>query len=114
MAQLFKSLVNVALGNDVFAYLTSLIAGVIFLGTPHRGTKAAKLGTIIAMTGMALGLGSDAGIIKELQEDSESSIDLPQKFTLWANRNLVPLFCFFEQYKTAYGKSLGRIWREMV
>ena len=114
MAQFLKSLVDVALGDDVFAYLASLVVGVIFLGTPHRGSGPATWGTIIAKTGKALGLGSEDSIVKELQEGSESSIDLLYKFTLWANRTSLTLRCFFEQCETDYGKRFGVTLREMV
>ena len=114
MAQFLKSLVDVALGDDVFAYLASLVVGVIFLGTPHRGSAAATLGTFIAKTGKFLGQRSEDSIVKDLQVDSESLNDLRDKFTLWANRTSLTLRCFFEQYETYYGKIPGFSLGQMV
>lgn len=113
-AQLLKSLVNATVGHDSFAYLASLVVGVVFLGVPHRGSAAAAWGTIIAKAGKVLGLGSEDSIMKELQENSEGAIDLLYSFTLWANRSSVTLICFFEQYETDYDKRLGISWKEMV
>lgn len=88
--------------------------GVVFLGTPHRGTSAAKWGAIIATSAKALGFGSEDSILKELREDSESSRDLLYEFTLWANRASLTLICFFEQHETDYGKRFSVIWKELV
>ena len=88
--------------------------GVIFLGTPHRGTQAAKWGQIVATTAKALGFGFEDSILKQTREDSEQSRDLLYDFTLWANRGALTLICFFEQHKTDYGKRLGMTWKELV
>ena len=88
--------------------------GIVFLGTPHRGTKAAKWGSIVATSAKALGFGTEDSILKDLQEDSESSRDLLYDFTLWANRASIRLVCFFEQHETDYGKRFGVTWKELV
>lgn len=88
--------------------------GVVFLGTPHRGTQAAKWGEIIATSAKALGFGSEDSILKDLREDSESSRDLLYEFTLWANRALLTLICFFEQHQTDYGKRFSVTWKDLV
>ena len=88
--------------------------GIIFLGTPHRGTHAAKWGSIVARSAKALGFGTEDSILKDLQEDSETSIDLLYEFALWANRALLTVLCFYEQHKTDYGKRIGGTWKELV
>ena len=88
--------------------------GIVFLGTPHRGTKAANWGSIIATSAKALGFGTEDSILKDLQEGSEGSRDLLYEFTLWANRASTTLICFFEQHHTDYGKRLGGRWKVLV
>ena len=88
--------------------------GVVFLGTPHRGTKAAKWGSVVATSAKALGFSTEDSILKNLQEDSESSRDLLYEFTLWANRASLRVVCFFEQHETDYGKRFGVKWKELV
>ena len=88
--------------------------GIIFLGTPHRGTQASKWGELIAVSGKKLGFGSEDKILKDLCTDSEALTDLLYNFTLWLFRMSVPTVCFFEQHKTDYGKRLGFMWKELV
>ena len=88
--------------------------GIVFLGTPHRGTKAAKWGSIVATSAKALGFGAEDSILKDLQEDSESSRDLLYNFTLWANRASLRVICFFEQHQSDYGNRFGLTWKELV
>ena len=88
--------------------------GVIFLGTPHRGTQARKWGEYVARTAKALGFRSDDTILRDLREDSEGLRDLLYEFTLWTNRSQLKLVCFFEQHETDYGKRFGVTWKELV
>ena len=88
--------------------------GIIFLGTPHRGTQAAKWGEFVAKSGKAMGLGAETSIMKDLRADSENLKDLLYEFTLWANRARLSLVCYFEQHATDYAKRFGMTWRELV
>ena len=97
-----------------FENLALSTVGIVFLGTPHRGTKAAKWGSVVATSAKALGFGKEDSILKDLQEDLESSTDLLYEFTLWANRASLTLICFFEQHETDYGKRFGLTWKELV
>jgi hypothetical protein len=87
-----------------FQYLTSSTVGIVFLGTPHRGTEAAKWGEIVATSAKALGFGFEDSILKDLRKDSENLRDLLYKFTLWANRTRLSIVCFYEQHKSDYLK----------
>ena len=88
--------------------------GIIFLGTPHRGTPAAKWGAIVATSAQFLGFGSEDSILKDLRESSETLNDLLYEFTLWTNRVSLKLVCCFEQQETDYGKRYGMTWRQLV
>ena len=87
-------------------YIPQVTAGIIFLGTPHRGTKAAIWGEVYATIGAKLGAGSYNGILKDLQEDSEALGDILESFTRWLFLEGVPVVCFYEQYETNYAKRL--------
>jgi len=101
-------------GGDTFQYLATSTVGIVFLGTPHRGTKASKWGEWIAYTGKKFGLEMSDAILKDLREDSETLNDLLYYFTLWLFRMSVPTVCFFEIHKTDYGQKVGGSWKEMV
>ena len=100
--------------GDTFQYLATSTVGVVFLGTPHRGTKASKWGEWIAYTGKKLGYGTSDAILKDLREDSETLNYLLYNFTLWLFRMSVPTVCFFETHRTDCGQKVGCSWKEMV
>ena len=97
-----------------FEYIALSTVGIIFLGTPHRGTPAAKWGAIIAKSAKALGLESEDSILEDLRDDTASLRDLLYEFTLWANRFSLKIVCFFEQYRTDYGTRIGIPWKELA
>ena len=97
-----------------FHYLSISTVGIVFLGTPHRGTEASKWGELIALSGSYLGFDTKDSILKDLKTDSENLADLLHQFALWLFRFSVPAVCFFEQHKTDYGKRFGVPWKEMV
>lgn len=97
-----------------FLYLTMSAIGVIFLGTPHRGSPSSKWGEILVRCGRTLGLKSDDRILKDLHESSEVLTDLLYPFTIWLFRMSVDVFCFYEQHETNYGERFGTKWKELV
>lgn len=109
-----QSMVSANNHHGYFQYLALSTVGIIFLGTPHRGTRAARWGDVVARTGNLLGLGSETSILRDLQADSKNLRDLLYEFTLWANRARLSLVCYFEQYATDYGKRFGMSWKELV
>jgi hypothetical protein len=88
--------------------------GIIFLGTPHRGTAATKWGELIACSAKLLGWSTHDSILKDLRKDSETLTDLLYEFTLWLFRMSVPTICFFEQHETNYGKRFNFKWKQLV
>ncbi|KAK0510326.1 hypothetical protein JMJ35_007720 [Cladonia borealis] len=99
-----QSLVSANSHKGSFEHLALSTVGIVFLGTPHRGTKAAKWGSVVATSAKALGFGTE----------DKSSRDLLYEFTLWANRASLTLICFFEQHRTDYGKRYGVKWEDLV
>ena len=97
-----------------FQYIALSTVGIIFLGTPHRGTQAAAWGEFVARSGRFFGLGAETSILRDLQADSRDLRDLLYEFTLWANRAPLSLVCCFEQHATDYGKRFGMRWKKLV
>lgn len=96
-----------ALLNEDRKYIAMATAGVLFFGTPHRGSKKASWARIIVEIGRKSGFGSHDGIIKDLEEESEHQIDLLHHFTCWLRRMSVEDVCFFEVNTTDYGRKIG-------
>lgn len=88
-------------------YIAMATVGVLFFGTPHRGSKDASWGRIIAELGSYSGLNSYDGIIRDLEEESTNQIDLLHDFSVWLRRTSVESVCFFELKETDYGQKIG-------
>lgn len=106
----------IAKGRDDASFIAKDTVGVIFLGTPHRGSASAKWGRLIAFSGKQLGLTTEDRILEDLQEESGALKAVLEEFTLWLFRLSVPTVCFYEQYETDYGAKIGGLckWKEMV
>lgn len=102
-----QALVNADTHDGPFEDIAVSTVGIVFLGTPHRGTKSTKWGELIAFSGKALfGFETEDRILKDLREDSETLMDLLYTFTIWLFRMSIPVVCCFEQYVTDYGARL--------
>jgi hypothetical protein len=110
---LWKALVSAIARPDV-SHVAGATVGVVFLGTPHRGSASTKWGEIIAFGAEQFGLGSDDRILKELREDSETLADLLYKFSLWLFRMSVSTECFYELHETDYGARFKAKWKQLV
>jgi hypothetical protein len=91
-------------------------AGIVFLGTPHRGSASSNWGSLIVQSGKVLGLDGEDRILNDLKRDSEPLKQVVREFTRWLFDNSVPTVCFYEQYVTDYGSKAGGLfrWKEMV
>jgi hypothetical protein len=109
-------LINATLHNDTYGHIPLSTTGIVFLGTPHRGTAAAKWGELIAKSGAMLGFSTEDRILKDLQRDSESLVDLLYHFSNCLFRYSISVVCLFEQLKTDYGRRLAGFvsWNELV
>ena len=87
--------------------------GVVFLGTPHRGSRASIYGKLIAICAWAFGWNSDNTLISTLELESDRLESLLQDFTAMARKSSMELICFYETLETKLTKnSLGP--RELV
>ncbi|KAK7398580.1 hypothetical protein QQX98_012036, partial [Neonectria punicea] len=89
-----------------YAEIAESTVGVVFLGTPHRGSDAAAWGALIASLTPS-GFSPEGKILKDLQEQSGTLIDRLHDFTRWLFVESVPVVCFFEQLMTDYSSRMG-------
>ncbi|KAN0072061.1 hypothetical protein V8E54_009790 [Elaphomyces granulatus] len=64
-------------------------AGIIFLGTPHRGSASSNWGSLIVQSGKILGLDGEDRILNDLKRDSEPLKQVVREFTRWLFDNSV-------------------------
>ncbi|RDW85905.1 hypothetical protein BP5796_04230 [Coleophoma crateriformis] len=83
--------------NNSLRYFTT---GVIFLGTPHRGSKSSSKADQIANIAAFMGLGARSKLLATINEDSDIAKDMVQDFTTVAKENDISLFCFYEELST--------------
>lgn len=100
---------NVAKANtDDYPGIAASTAGMIFLGTPHRGTGRAlhSQGQIYQAIVSRAQCETQEGILKTLEEGNETLVDVVREFTRLVNvgSRKMDIFCFFEQQSTIVGK----------
>ena len=91
-----------------FQYIVKATVGIIFLGTPHRGSEFAQWGLWTAVTGQIFGLKAYPEQLKALQIDSTTSIlpALNEDFAnIKASESLLGLkvVCFYETKEVSFG-----------
>ena len=91
--------------EDEFKCLPEITVGLVFLGTPFRGTKWQLFADSAAW--LMQPAGSHRGIIKELNFDEPVLLDKLHGFCRMLNRLSMPVSCFSELYETDYGRRLG-------
>ncbi|KAJ2969423.1 hypothetical protein NQ176_g8672 [Zarea fungicola] len=101
-----QAIVSASRHNSVYAHIAECTVGVVFLGTPHRGSRAAKWGTWIAWLASHVD-DAEHRLLKALEEHSDSSMDRLQDFSTWAFTLTVPLVCAFEQLSSDFSSRAG-------
>jgi len=101
-----KALVDAKLSPEDYPGIITSTTGIIFLGTPHRGSQSQPKAELIATIASAAGLGEKSSLLRTLQPDSEALNDLLYDFSRVVNIASIPLFCFFEQRKSAVAKAI--------
>ena len=89
-------------GGD-YGGIISSTSGIIFLGTPFRGSPASTLGIIITRCISALGFGSHGMLLKTLEDNSERLDLLLSHFLVIAKQFDIRLECFYETKPTWLG-----------
>jgi len=85
-----------ALSREDMKYIATTTAGILFFGTPHRGSENASLGRLISQIGRTSGLDFSDRIIQDLEADSPRLSDTFNQFSSWLFNASTPVVCFFE------------------
>ena len=75
--------------------------GVVFLGTPHRGSHRAGLGILAANVCKAMFQDANVGILQSLEQDSEVLERIRGGFERMMAREKVKAYSFVEEIPTA-------------
>jgi Putative serine esterase (DUF676) len=85
-------------------YITLNTCGILFLGTPHRGSKASSWGKMLAKGASVLGFGSEIRLLQTLERSSERLDLLLTDFSAMARELRLEIVCFYEVLETQLGK----------
>jgi hypothetical protein len=85
--------------------LLSRIVGLVFLGTPFRGTKWQPL--LDSLTKLMAPAGSHDGIVRDLGYDDARLRDRIHYFCRLCNELSMPVSCFYELHDTDVGRRSG-------
>lgn len=101
-----KTIIVANLDHEKRTGILNSTSGIIFLGSPLRGSPLHSIGSVIAKTATIFGYG-DAHLFKDLDAQERSLIDLLKDFSRLANTLPIRIFCFFEQHKTEWKGRFG-------
>ena len=86
--------------EQVYGYLLRSTAGVMFLGTPLRGTKAASQAQWLGYTNGLLGKETSETILSSLEDNNSHLHDITEDFATLAKDRRLPVRCFYETRAT--------------
>lgn len=101
-----QALVLASSSASKYHSIPKLTAGIFLLGTPHRGSKTQPWGKMVVKFAAILGFNSERGLLKHVEEDSDSLHDLVHYFTMIVGRMSTPVVCFYELYESDYGSRI--------
>ncbi|KAH7161129.1 hypothetical protein EDB81DRAFT_943854 [Dactylonectria macrodidyma] len=98
--------------ENEFRNITTSVAGVVFLGSPLRGTKLHFLPQLL--TTIMSPAGSHGGVIEELAYDNPGLRDKLHDFCRMLNTLSIPASCFFELYESDYGRRKQKMFSGII
>lgn len=107
-----QAVVKANSGSSMYGDLVKVIGGVVLLGTPHRGSRTQKWGSILAHLASLMELG-ETTLMEDVDEKSMKIFDLVFEFMrLMIRLDLVgnnAAMCFCENLPTNYLRRVVRI-----
>ena len=96
-----QAIVSATRHGSEYLHIAESTVGVIFLGTPHRGSPAAAWGALITSLAPP-GFVTENRLLKALEQQSDSLADRLHDFSRWLFAESVGVLCCFEQLPTDY------------
>jgi tetratricopeptide (TPR) repeat protein len=84
-----------------YAHILKVTTGIVFLGTPFRGSPSIQQARVIADGAKVLGYKSSKSLLDDLLPSSEKLTDLLVKFTKMTMDSHLRVVCFYEQLPTS-------------
>lgn len=78
------------------------VAGIIFLGTPHRGVEVARTASTMGSFISGVGLGSVSPMLKQLKPNSDVIQEVNMQFRHVLQKTLIEICSAFETYETPW------------
>ncbi|KAL2868909.1 uncharacterized protein BJX67DRAFT_379844 [Aspergillus lucknowensis] len=99
-----------------YEYILRATVGILFLGTPFRGSSAASIAQWQVSMGRVLGRESSKGLVKSLNEHDEQLDEIRMKFTQLMRRPKLemPIECVYETRKTRLLRRVVRGYPERM
>jgi hypothetical protein len=101
-----QAIVSATRHRSKYLPIAESTVGVVFLGTPHRGCRAATWGKCIASLGPT-GISTEKRLPEALEELTDSLVDRLHDFSCWLFSESVSVICVFEKLKTDYSSRMG-------
>jgi hypothetical protein len=106
-----QALIIAKLREGTFPGIIASSIGVIFLGTPHRGSRSflpqSALLTAIAEHSDLYG-GIEPEVLDTMRSDDGALLEVAEDFTDLCRDKGLEVACFFEQRKSNLGKIIGK------
>jgi hypothetical protein len=79
------------------ACIFSATRGIVFLGTPHRGSSTASLAKLVALVIQTVLKNTNDGLIRDLERDSPNLDRMRENFSQMLNRRTFAIWSFEEE-----------------
>jgi hypothetical protein len=97
--------------HDAYPSVFDSSIGIVFLGTPHRGTQSfAKSSALLAAIAASSDLSPklETGVLNSLASEDGGLLDVTDDFVNLCTKGSPMITCFFEQRPSKLGKVVGR------
>ena len=92
-----QALVAASIPGSPFAHLAASTSGMLFLGTPHRGSRMADYAVTLARAARTFGFAASDSLLKDITAYSEVLQALLGNFSSIARAHQYQIVCCFEQ-----------------
>lgn len=103
-----QALYSAAMEGSKYSFVRQTAVGVVFLGTPFKGTTAYRKAQWLIAYGGLMGEKTSVALIKDLDDGTGVLNDLVDDFARSANTKgyRLPMHCFFETKATNLSKKV--------